>query len=128
MAGRMKYVKARKWPFLAQAVFWAALGLTLVMALLPQPPSLPVQAGDKTMHMIAFAVLSLLASVAFPRRQLLLLFVWMAALGALIEALQMIPALHRDAELGDWAADCVASLVALVLSWSARRLFAPTRS
>lgn len=108
----------------ARAIFWAALGFTIVMALLPQPPSLPVEASDKTMHMIAFAVLSLLAAVAFPRRQLLVLFAWMAALGALIEVLQMIPSLHRDAELGDWVADCVASLVALVLSRSARRLFA----
>lgn len=124
----MKHVKARRWPALAQAVFWTALAFTLTMALLPKPPALPLEAGDKTLHMVAFAVLSLLASLSFPRRRVLELFVWMAALGALIEVLQMIPALHRDAEFGDWVADCVASLVALVISRSTRRLFAAIRA
>jgi hypothetical protein len=32
----------------------------------------------------------------------------------------MIPALHRDAELGDWIADCAASLVVLSLCEAAR--------
>lgn len=128
MAGGMKHVNAGKWLFLAQAVFWAALAFTLTMALLPKPPALPLEAGDKTLHMIAFAILSLLATLSFPRRRVLELFVWMAALGALIEVLQMIPALHRDAELGDWVADCLASLVALVLSRLARWLFEAIRA
>lgn len=127
MAGGMKHVKVAKWPALARVVFWAALGFTLVMALLPAPPALPVEAGDKTLHMIAFAVLSLLASLSFPRRRVIELFVWMAALGALIEVLQMIPALHRDAELGDWVADCAASLAVLVLCRGIEWVFARRR-
>ncbi len=31
----------------------------------------------------------------------------------LIEVLQLMPALHRDAELGDWIADCMAAAVTL---------------
>lgn len=115
MADAMENAKVAKRAILARAVFWAALGFTLVMALLPAPPSLPVEAGDKTLHIIAFAGLSLLASLSFPRRRVIELFVWMATLGALIEVLQMIPALHRDAELGDWVADCAASSAVLLM-------------
>lgn len=110
---------------LLTVVFWLALMFTFVMALLPKPPSLPVEAGDKALHMVAFAVLSFLAATVFVRRRVIELFLAMAALGALIEVLQMIPTLHRDAEFADWMADCVASLVVLVLCRSVRRLFAP---
>ena len=101
-------------------LFWLALAFTLVMALLPKPPAVPLPGGDKFQHMAAFAVLSLLAWLAFPRLRFVELFAAMAALGALIEILQMIPALHRDAQLGDWIADCAASLVVLSLCEAAR--------
>lgn len=97
------------------ALFWLALLFTLVMALLPKPPQVPLAGGDKVLHMAAFAVLSLLAALAFPRRRVIELFAGLAALGALIEVLQMIPVLHRDAEFGDWVADCTAIAVTLVL-------------
>lgn len=48
----------------------------------------------------------------------------LAALGSVIEVLQMIPVLHRDAELGDWIADCVASLAVLLLVQGVRRTIA----
>ncbi|MDE8652543.1 hypothetical protein [Novosphingobium album (ex Liu et al. 2023)] len=99
---------------LKSVLFWLVLSAILILALLPHPPAVPVE-SDKVQHMIAFATLSLLARLAFPRRSLAALFVTMAALGAAIEVLQMIPALHRDAELADWLADCVASLTVLVL-------------
>ena len=110
------------WPVMARALFWIALVFALVMALLPQPPSLPGTSSDKTQHMIAFAVLSLLAALAYPQLQLGEIFIAMAALGALIEVLQLIPALGRDAEFMDWVADCAASLVVLALVGLARRL------
>ena len=97
------------------ALFWLALVFTLVMALLPKPPQVPLAAGDKVLHMAAFAVLSLLAALAFPRRRVIELFAGLAALGALIEVLQMIPALRRDAEFADWVADCMAIAVMLLL-------------
>lgn len=103
-------------------LFWLALAFTMVMALLPKPPALPVEVGDKVQHMLAFAALSLLAFLAFPRRRLIELFAAMAALGALIELLQMVPALHRDAQFMDWVADCGASLVVLLLCQGGRWL------
>lgn len=99
---------------IAPVLFWLALALTLVMALLPTPPQVPFPGGDKASHMAAFAALSLLAWLAFARQRAAVLFAAMAALGALIEALQLIPALHREADVADWLADCGASLAVLV--------------
>lgn len=89
-------------------LFWLALAVTLVMALLPRPPVAALGLNDKFQHMAAFAVLSLLAWLAFPRQRLRVLFFALAAIGGLIEILQMIPALHRDADVKDWIADCLA--------------------
>jgi VanZ family protein len=109
-------------------LFWLALVFTLVMALLPKLPQVLLPGGDKVAHMAAFAALSLLAALAFPRRRMIELFAAMAALGAAIEVLQMIPALNRDAELVDWVADCAASLVVLVLCRTMQWIYVGVRS
>jgi VanZ family protein len=85
-----------------------------VMALLPKPPTLPGQPGDKVQHMIAFFTLATFAAAGWRERGVLPLFGALAIFGAAIEIFQMIPALHRDAELLDWLADMAASLVALL--------------
>lgn len=98
-------------------LFWLALTFTLVMALLPKlPVPYDFQPSDKVWHAIAFAVMTLLAAAAFPRQKHLVLFTVLALLGGLIEVLQMIPALHRNADLKDWLADCVA-VIAVLLTW-----------
>jgi hypothetical protein len=113
------------WQAWLRLVFWLALAVTLVMALLPNPPALPQQATDKVQHMAAFATLTFLAALGFPRLRLRVIFVWMAALGLAIEVLQMIPILHRDAQASDWLADCAATLATLLLCgalrWLSRR-------
>lgn len=115
-----------KWRGRLRLAFWLALALTLVMALLPNPPALPMQATDKVQHMAAFAALTFLAALGFPRLRLRVIFVAMAALGMAIEVLQMIPTLHRDAQASDWLADCAATLATLLLCgalrWLGRRL------
>lgn len=65
--------------------------------------------------MLAFGVLTLLASGYYGLGRTLLIFISLAGLGGLIEVLQMIPALHRDAEWLDWAADCATVLATLVV-------------
>ena len=105
---------------LAGVLFWLALTVTLVTALLPQPPIPQSLAGsDKVQHILAFAMLSLLAAAAFPRRGFIALFLPLALLGGFIELLQMIPALHRDAAVADWIADCLAigAVVSLCGGW-----------
>jgi hypothetical protein len=113
---------------IASVLFWLAMAITLVLATLPEPPQVPLPGGDKVLHMTAFAALSLLAWLAFPRRRVAELFAAMAAIGALIEVLQMIPALHRDADFADWVADCGASLLVLTLCQGIRWIAAGRRS
>lgn len=99
---------------LCALAFAAALGLTLVMALLPQPPELPMAVSDKVQHATAFAVLAGLGACAWPRRLAQIALV-LIVIGGLIEILQMIPALHRDAEFADWAVDVAATLATLLV-------------
>ena len=100
---------------LCALAFAAALGLTMVMALVPQPPALPVALSDKIQHATAFAVLAGLGACAWPRRLVQIALV-LIIIGGLIEILQMIPLLHRDAEFADWYADAAATLAALLLA------------
>ena len=97
-------------------LFVAALIGAVTMAVLPDPPSLALeQVGDKYRHMAAFAVLSLLAARAFPRASLWRIGERLSFLGAMIEVVQAIPALHRDCDIFDWLADTAAIIVALLL-------------
>jgi VanZ family protein len=95
--------------------FWAAMLFGFVMAVLPKPVALPGNPSDKVQHIVAFLVLAALASLAYPRAKPLKIGIGLCAYGALIEFVQMIPALNRDAELLDWIADTVAASVVLVL-------------
>ena len=99
---------------IARAVFWAALAFTVVMATLPHPTSLATS-SDKVNHVIAFFVLTALHKLAYRDFGFWRRLLMMAALGGLIELVQMVPALHRDAEWMDWAADVAAALVASCL-------------
>lgn len=94
--------------------FWAALIVALVMALLPKPPALPGDPGDKVQHVIAFVTLTALARLAYPRVRTWRVIVGLAAFGAVIELGQMIPALGRDGSIDDWVAD-VAAVGAVLL-------------
>jgi hypothetical protein len=99
---------------LLRSLFWLAFVFAVTMALLPHPPSLPIDSwGDKSQHMLAFGLLAALGATAFQGTPLLRLGERLAFLGALIEVCQSIPALHRDCDIRDWIADTVA--VALVL-------------
>lgn len=99
----------------ARVTFWAALAFTVVMATLPQPPAALSTASDKVNHVIAFFVLTALHKLAYRGFGFWKRLLVMAALGGLIELVQMVPALHRDAEWLDWAADVAAALVASCL-------------
>jgi hypothetical protein len=104
------------------AVLWVAAAFTLVMAALPHPPRLPGQPEDKILHILAFVVLTALALAAYPRAAWWRVVLGLSAFGALIEFVQAIPALHRDADWLDWVADTGAVLVVLALALGIRRL------
>jgi hypothetical protein len=88
----------------AVSPFAAALGLTLFCALRTRPVPLPV--NENLQHMAAFAALMLSGAVTARRP---LHFIGLAAglilLGGFIELLQMLPFVHRDADVVDWMAD-----------------------
>jgi VanZ family protein len=107
---------------LLPAAFWAAMLFGFVMAILPKPPTLPGDPSDKVQHILAFLVLAALARLAYSRVRPVKIGLGLAAYGALIEFTQMIPALHRDAELLDWIADVCAASIVLILFSAARRL------
>jgi hypothetical protein len=105
-------------------LFLLAVAFTLVMALLPKPPPLPIDRfGDKFEHMLAFSVLALLARFSFRRVSSWRLLEHLSFFGALIEVFQSIPALRRDCDPRDWAADTIATGAALLLArWLAPKL------
>lgn len=106
---------------LARVAFWSAALFALVMALLPQPPNLPFEPSDKFQHAVAFMTLAVLATLAFPKIAPLRIGVALSAFGAAIEFFQMIPALHRDAQLADWYVDTGAIFAVLALVTLLRR-------
>ena len=102
------FLAPRAW----RVAFFSAASFAVVMALLPQPPYTPVQElGDKVQHIIAFAVLALLANLGFREAPPRIIVERLAFLGAAIEVLQSIPALNRDCEPLDWLADTAAAAV-----------------
>ncbi|ANU07806.1 hypothetical protein [Paraurantiacibacter namhicola] len=96
---------------LCRLAFWGALLFSFVMAVLPQPPSVPGDPTDKTLHLLAFATLGVLGSLGWPAMRWWALFGLLCAFGGLIEIVQMIPSLGRDAQWSDLAADCIAALL-----------------
>ena len=99
----------------ARIAFWPALAFALIMAVLPKPPTLPIDdLCDKFEHMLAFFTLTLLAGTGWPKASLMRAALRLSVVGAGIEVVQMIPFLHRDSDWRDWVADSAAILVALL--------------
>lgn len=100
---------------LAKLAFWAAAVFAVTMAVLPKPPETPIDRfGDKFAHILAFAVLAALAMIAYGREARWRIVERLCFLGAAIEVVQTIPALHRSPDVRDWIVDTVA-VVAVVL-------------
>jgi hypothetical protein len=110
---------------IARLLFWAALLFALVMALSPRPP-ITVEVMDKWQHMAAFGALTVLACAAWPYAPLFRIAERLSFLGAMIELVQSIPALHRDCDIMDWVAD-TAIIVGVVLVVAAARTGRPRR-
>ncbi len=100
----------------SRLLFLVASAFTLFMALSPKPPHMPTDRfGDKFEHVLAFATLTFLARLAFPRASAGRILERLSFFGALIEVFQNIPALHRDCDWHDWLADTLAIAVTLAL-------------
>ena len=96
--------------------FYATTLAATVTALTPAVPYEPVFAYmDKVQHFAVFALLAGLALFGFPQAPRRLVVERLSFLGAGIEVLQSIPALHRDCDVFDWATDTVAAAVAVLV-------------
>ena len=102
----------------AVILFWSAAAFALIMASSP----LKFESSDKSLHMIAFAVLALLGTFAYPALRLIVLLLGLSALGSLIELIQLIPALNRTADWRDLAADILTAANVLGAIFIFRRL------
>jgi len=92
-----------------QRLFWLALSVVTVLALMPWSEELPgpFRWSDKLNHFAAFTVLSLMCRQAY-RSSFFTVVVWMTLYGAAIEAIQFfLP--WRSAEWGDLGVDFIAS-------------------
>jgi hypothetical protein len=107
-----------------RVALFGAIAFALTMALLPHPPHL-LDVSDKWQHMAAFATLSLLAALAFPATPLTRIGERLSFLGAMIEVLQSIPALHRDCDIWDWVADTTMIVIVLTVIGAFRRFHRP---
>lgn len=116
---------------LFMALFSVAIVVAFIAAALPHPPALPGAPNDKVQHILAFAVLTVLALAAWPRRPWWRIVLGLSAFGALIELVQLIPPLNRDGNWTDWAVDTMTVLTITALAMLIRRsgeLAAPARS
>ena len=107
--------------WLFRLALFVAIAFAVTMALLPKPPQIVPIANDKAQHMLAFATLALLAALAYPKAQLFRIGERLSFLGAMVEVLQSIPALHRDCDILDWIADTAAICVVLLIVATIRR-------
>ena len=109
-------------PRIARPLFWLACTFSFVMAVLPHPPHIPGEPDDKIKHIMAFVTMALLGSFAFPKLKPWKLLLWLSLFGALIEVIQMVPILYRDADVIDWLADtfAVVAVIGPLAWWRAR--------
>lgn len=106
-----------RWRVIARWALFVAAAFAVTMAVLPHPPTEAIEKfNDKLQHMLAFGTLAALAAWGFPRTPLFRIGERLSFLGALIEVLQSIPALHRDCDIWDWVADTAAITIVLALA------------
>jgi hypothetical protein len=111
-----------RWSLLLRALFWPTLLAVFILAVMPHPPQRPLEPSDKVQHFAAFLCLMLLGSAAYPRLSPVKLALGLAAFGALIEVIQAVPAVRRDADLLDWLVDVAAATCVLLALLVWRRL------
>lgn len=96
----------------AIAVFWLALAFTFFCAVAPAD-RLHLGDKDKIEHLVAFFSLTVLGTIAYPRRALAVTGLKLVAFGAFIEIVQSIPELGRQADIYDLLVDGLAVVLAI---------------
>ncbi|MFN3944167.1 MAG: teicoplanin resistance protein VanZ [Allosphingosinicella sp.] len=104
-----------------RVLFWTAFTAAFALALHPAPPPVFPPTSDKIQHFAAFAGLTMLALLAYPKTPLWRIGVGLAAAGAAIEFAQLIPGLNRHGDFADWIADIAGILIVLIPAGLLRR-------
>jgi VanZ family protein len=94
-------------------VFWSALLIAYVCAVLPNGPE--IGSSDKDGHVLAFVTLAGLARLGWSKRGALRIAVALLLFGIFIELSQATPIVHRDADVWDVVADSCGILLGLGL-------------
>ena len=104
--------KLRVMPFVFLATFTIITALMLI-ELAPKHGGWPY--WDKVQHVLVFAALTAVGSLAFPQKKY---WVYLALIvyGALIEWLQSVFTITRMASAYDWLADVIGILLAMLIS------------
>ena len=113
---------------LAALTFWCAAAFAFVMAVRPPVGDPHLSLSDKALHAAAFAVLAALAAVAFRRAALWRIALGLLAFGGLIEIVQGLPIVGRDADVRDLVADAAGIAFSLPLSALVLRRWRATAS
>lgn len=107
---------------LCRATFVVLHIVILYLALTPIETLPEVSAWDKTNHVLAFATLAIIGTLAFPRHLVRLHF-GLAGFGGLIETLQSYTP-HRSAEWSDLVADVIGLVAGGLIMRAARSRWA----
>jgi len=90
-------------------MFWGCGAVILILALMPTVPQMPTTGWEKSNHVLAFAVLTLLGCRAYPSH-IAVVLVGAMLYGGLIEVLQSFTS-YRSAEWADLVADAIGVIV-----------------
>lgn len=101
------------WLRLARPAYFAFVAAILVVAVVPQVDAPVGVANDKVNHILAFFTLALLAGALWPEKGFWRPLLWLAGFGALIEILQGVMDVGRDADWADFVADVGAAVAGL---------------
>lgn len=112
------------WKRWRRPLFWAALLFSYAAAIMPGDDAPSLGASDKTDHVVAFLVLTLLAAMAYAWRPWWFRAAGLSLYGAFIEVSQGTSFIGRDASFADWVADSAAILVASAIALAMQRSFA----
>lgn len=94
---------------------WVCIALILYFSLMPMPPEIDVEQGDKLGHFAAYGIITLwFAQLYTAKSQRLWLAFWMVTLGIALEFAQDATG-YRSFDVADMAADAVG----VALGWLA---------
>ncbi len=96
-------------------LFWIALAVVTVLMLITlAPPKIKFSYFDKLEHALVFMILAGMALIAWPQRKRII-FIGLTIFGGAMELAQQAFAAYRQATFGDWAADIVGILIAIII-------------